>query len=257
MKKIVFALAALASIVMGGNSYAAEEGKWTFGLDFAGGVSWLGVGDNRKVEGDGARLKFSPGLLVYRNFGTENRYSVFSGLNINSYGGWLKGKVDNADIVYKGTTYPGASFSERVRYNFREIEVTVGMRLRTGSYGPWRFSFHLNLGLGLTVLGDAYADDIKINNAVVVEGYEGENFDYSPALLRMTYGVALGTEYDLDFVTLTAKLRYKGSVTNMYFYDHGMFNPGRALNLRVENNYYDKNITFRPSTLEFVIGALF
>lgn len=247
----------IAFLITDLKSYAGEEGRWTFGLDLAGGVAWLSPGNNSDIESDGARLKFNPGLLVYRNFGRENRYSLFTGLNINSYGGWLKGNVSNTDLTYNGVTYSNVSISERVRYNFRELEIPVGMRLRTGYYGPWRFGFHLNLGLGVTVLGDAYADDVKVANVVVVKGYEGNNYDYSPALLRMTFGVALGTDYDLDFVTLTAKLRYKGSVTNMYFYDHGMFNPGRALNLRVDNNYYDKNITYRPSILEFVIGALF
>ncbi len=257
MKKILVPLILIGCLMTGLKSFASEEGRWTFALDFAGGVAWLSPGSNSEVESDGVRLKFNPGLLVYRNFGSENRYSLFTGLNINSYGGWLKGNVSNCDLTYNGVTYSNVSVSERVRYNFRELEIPVGMRLRTGNNGPWRFGFHLNLGLGVTVLGDAYTDDLKVANVVVVNGYEGDNFDYSPALLRMTFGVAIGTEYDLDFVTLTTKLRYKGSVTNMYFYDHGMFNPGRALNLRVDNNYYSKNITYRPSILEFVVGVLF
>ena len=80
----------------------------------------------------------------------------------------------------------------------------------------------------------------------------------SPMRLRGTYGLALGAEYDLDAVVLTGKVRYKGSMSNMYFYKDGMFNPSATLNLQdKEDKTYSENVTFLPHILEIAVGVLF
>ncbi|MBQ2050976.1 MAG: hypothetical protein II495_01880 [Paludibacteraceae bacterium] len=146
---------------------------------------------------------------------------------------------------------------ERLKYNFGEFEIPVGVRLRTGSFGNWRFAAHLNLGLAVTVHGNASMKDYN-GAAYPLDDYSRKTYSYSPMRLRGTYGLALGAEYDLDAVVLTGKVRYKGSMSNMYFYKDGMFNPSATLNLQdPEDKTYSENVTFLPHILEIAVGVLF
>ena len=237
---------------------SAEEGKVTFGLEVAPAVTWLTMSDHPEIEEDGAKMKFNGGLVVYFNYGDENKYSVFTGLNYNSYGGFLEGNLASAAL--KGNANAAAQTAlglnkERLKYNFGEFEIPVGVRLRTGSFGNWRFAAHLNLGLAVTVHGNA---SMKDYGDYQLDDYSRKTYSYSPMRLRGTYGLALGAEYDLDAVVLTGKVRYKGSMSNMYFYKDGMFNPSATLNLQdKEDKTYSENVTFLPHILELAIGVLF
>ena len=259
MKKSIIYLA-MAAMALSAGKVSAEEGKVTFGLEVAPAVTWLTMSDHPEIEEDGAKMKFNGGLVVYFNYGDENKYSVFTGLNYNSYGGFLEGNLaaaaakGNANAAAQLVTGPN---KERLKYNFGEFEIPVGVRLRTGSFGNWRFAAHLNLGLAVTVHGNASMKDYN-GAAYPFDDYSRKTYSYSPMRLRGTYGLALGAEYDLDAVVLTGKVRYKGSMSNMYFYKDGMFNPSATLNLQdPEDKTYSENVTFLPHILELAIGVLF
>lgn len=257
MKKSIIYLA-MAAMALSAGKVSAEEGKVTFGLEVAPAVTWLTMSDHPEIEEDGAKMKFNGGLVVYFNYGDENKYSVFTGLNYNSYGGFLEGNLASAAL--KGNANAAAQTAlglnkERLKYNFGEFEIPVGVRLRTGSFGNWRFAAHLNLGLAVTVHGNA---SMKDYGDYQLDDYSRKTYSYSPMRLRGTYGLALGAEYDLDAVVLTGKVRYKGSMSNMYFYNDGMFNPSATLNLQdKEDKTYSENVTFLPHILELAIGVLF
>ena len=259
MKKSIIYLA-MAVMALSAGNVSAEEGKVTFGLEVAPAVTWLTMSDHPEIEEDGAKMKFNGGLVVYFNYGDENKYSVFTGLNYNSYGGFLEGNLASAAL--KGNANAAAQTAlglnkERLKYNFGEFEIPVGVRLRTGSFGNWRFAAHLNLGLAVTVHGNASMKDYN-GAAYPFDDYSRKTYSYSPMRLRGTYGLALGAEYDLDAVVLTGKVRYKGSMSNMYFYKDGMFNPSATLNLQdKEDKTYSENVTFLPHILELAIGVLF
>jgi len=263
MKKSIIYLA-MAAMALSASKVSAEEGKVTFGLEVAPAVTWLTMSDHPEIEEDGAKMKFNGGLVVYFNYGDENKYSVFTGLNYNSYGGFLEGNLvsaaahGNANAVkITNNTDPivGCLNKERLKYNFGEFEIPVGVRLRTGSFGNWRFACHLNLGLAVTVHGNA---SMKDYSTYKLDDYSRKTYSYSPMRLRGTYGLALGVEYDLDAVVLTGKVRYKGSMSNMYFYNDGMFNPSATLNLQdKEDKTYSENVTFLPHILEIAVGVLF
>ncbi|MBO6005446.1 MAG: hypothetical protein J6P49_01100 [Paludibacteraceae bacterium] len=258
MKKSIFCLAAAAMLLTAGMA-SAEEGKVTFGLEISPAVTWLGMTDHAEVETDGAKMKFNGGLVVYFNYGDENRYSLFTGLNYNSYGGFLEGNLasaaKNGSANAAASLAIGAPSKERVKYNFGEFEIPIGVRLRTGSFNNWRFAAHLNLGLAVTVHGNATMKDY---GTYALDNYKRKTYSYDPMRIRGTYGLAVGAEYDLDAVTLTGKIRYKGSMSNMYFYRDGMFNPAASLNVAdSEDKVYTQNVTFLPHILELAIGVLF
>lgn len=261
--KISVILASVTCLFYSFTASAIDEGKVTFGLEVAPAVTWLGMNDHPEVECDGAKMKFNGGIVVYFNYGDENKYSVFTGLNYNSYGGFLKGDLVKAakdgrtvSSVYASPAGINSRY-ERVKYNFGEFEIPVGVRFRTGDINNWRFAAFLNLGLGITVHGNASMKDY--NSAIYqLDNYTRKNFNYSPMRFRGTYGIALGAEYDLEAVVLTGKVRYKGSMTNMYFYKDDMFNPSASLNLNANyDRHYSENVCFMPHTLELAVGVLF
>lgn len=113
MKKTFIGIVA-AIMLSSGVANAADEERFTFGLEVAPSVSWLTNGGHKNVESDGAKFKFAGGLVAYYNFGVDNKYAVFSGINYNGYGGQMKGDIlsNNGKI---GTT--------QVEYDFQELEI--------------------------------------------------------------------------------------------------------------------------------------
>lgn len=128
MKKTFIGIVA-AIMLSSGVANAADEERFTFGLEVAPSVSWLTNGGHKNVESDGAKFKFAGGLVAYYNFGVDNKYAVFSGINYNGYGGQMKGDIlsNNGKI---GTT--------QVEYDFQELEIPPGFAIpnRVSRSGP-------------------------------------------------------------------------------------------------------------------------
>ena len=261
MKKILLSLAAL--VVMAPSTVSAiEDSPISFGIDIAPAITWLGMGSHPEVESDGSKMKFNAGVDVYYSFGSDYKYSIYTGLNYNNYGGWLKGDIA-ATAAEHGKE--ATATSERAKYNFSELELPIGVRFRTGNFGKFRFAAHINLGIAAVLYGHATMgghDYMYGDRHIVHNSYDKESYEYSPMRVRGTFGIAIGAEYNLlDAVVLTAKLRYKGSITNMYFYnsdDTNMSNPSATLDLKnSDDNFYSDPVTFRPHIFELVLGVLF
>jgi hypothetical protein len=256
MKKTFIGIVA-AIMLSSGVANAADEERFTFGLEVAPSVSWLTNGGHKNVESDGAKFKFAGGLVAYYNFGADNKYAVFSGINYNGYGGQMKGDILDSKNGKIGTT--------QVEYDFQELEIPLGLRFRTGSVGPVRFTAHANLGLGIVTTGHAEGHSIAENStdgSLVGTFYDGKPSNYGPARLRGTFGLALGAEYDVDAAIITAKIRWRGGLTNTYFHKNGL-TPVRTLDLSDElydqchGNYYSNRLHMRAHSIDFVVGVLF
>ncbi len=208
-----------------------SEEKYSFAFDIAPSVTWF-TNTNSTIDiNDGARAKFSGGFTFYANYASENKVSVFTGINYNSYGGWLKSEL----------------LPLRARYAFQEIEIPVGVRLRSNPLDGWRIAFHAGLGLGITTIG----------KATLPGQYKNKNFDYKPSPLRATYQFAIGAEYNLQIVAITAKIRYQGGISNSYFYrGNQIFKPINVLDLQQTHDALHETITFRPSMIELVLGVI-
>lgn len=255
MKKTFISILATLTMFAGAVN-AAEEERFSFGVEIAPSVSWLTNGGHKNVESDGAKFKFAGGLVAYYNFGMDNKYAVFSGINYNGYGGQMKGDILNSSNAVIGTT--------QVDYDFQELEIPVGLRFRTGSVGAVRFTAHANLGLGIVTTGHAKGHSIAMKEDGTLNGtsYDGKPSNYGPARLRGTFGLAFGAEYDIDAAIITAKIRWRGGLTNSYFQKNGI-TPVRTLDLSDElydqchGNYYTNRLHMRAHSIDFVIGVLF
>lgn len=230
----------IAAGILSFNSLFAEEGKVSFGLDVCPSVNWLNT-KTTNIKSDGSSLKLNGALNI--NFNLGKSYAIVTGLRYNTFGGILTGK--NL-----------ANTSETVKYEFNELEIPFGFKLRTGSIGDIRFAAHLGVGLGIDFKGKATIDD----NAISTLRYENQAYDYKIQPFRTLYNLGIGAEYDLDATIITAKINYKGWFTGTYMYNNSINNPSKFLDLNTSNptrtEYADK-IIFQPSALELCIGVLF
>lgn len=217
----------------------ADTEKINIGLEISPSFTWLNI-DNGSVDPDGGKMKFNGSLNVY--FNLTNNYALKTGLGFNTYGGNLEGE-SNATIAIK----------ENFTYNFQEIEVPFALKLRTNSFDEFRFTATIGVGMGIMVNGHATKNSGEAR-------YKKENYDYSLFPIRALYNLGIGTEYNLKGTILMARLNYKGSFSNLYFYDNGWGRPSNNLDLHIsskQGKMYDEKIIFRPSAFELVVGVLF
>jgi hypothetical protein len=215
----------------GGESFQ----KVTLGIELSPAFTWLNI-HNDQIESDGGKLKLNVGLNAFINM--TDKYAIATGLHINSYGGQLKGMHDE------------------VAYKFNEIELPIGLKLRTGPFDDWRFTANMGLGMGILFNGSA-TKDIAGDAGYT---YNNNNYDYKLFPLRALYNLGVGLEYDLHGAILTGRINYKGWLTSLYFYDHGIGNATKNLDLKIpssEKSTYESDIYFKPSSLEFVLGVIF
>lgn len=235
---------ALATFILATNfvfSQESETKKLNFGLDVIPAITWLNI-NNPQVQSDGSKIKLNGGLNIYFNLGDS--YAIVTGLRYNTYGGKLQGTKDN--IV------------ENISYKFREIEIPVGLKLRTKAIGSMRYVAHLNVGAGFEIKPGASRTDATDTNL----NYENNVGNYKLLLTRALYNLGLGVEYDLQGIVLTGRINYKGWFTPLYFYVDDITTATKQLNLAppagtASANIYDTPIKFKPSAFELAIGVLF
>lgn len=231
LSTLIITLLTLFSFVYGQEKSNASLQKITLGIELAPAFTWLNI-KNDQIESDGGKLKLNVGLNAFINL--TDRYSIATGFRVNSYGGKLKGAYD------------------QVSYKFNEIELPVGLKLRTGPFDDWRFTANMGLGMGILFNGSATKD-------TGTDTYTNENYDYKLFPLRALYNLGIGLEYDLHGAILTGRINYKGWLTSLYFYDHGIGNATKNLDLSIPSSepMYNSDIHFKPSSLEFVMGVIF
>lgn len=230
----------IAASLLSLNSLFAEEGKVSFGLEVCPSVNWLNT-NTQDIEANGSSMKLNGGLNI--NFNLGKSYAIVSGLRYNTFGGYLTGK--NSSMV-----------TENVKYEFNELEIPIGVKLRTGSIGKIRFAAHLSAGLGIDFKAKATIDD----NTNPLNNYENESFDYKIQPIRTLYNLGIGAEYDLDATIVTAKVNYKGWFTGTYLYNNNFTDASKNLDINALNagrTTYTEGIIFQPSALEICIGVLF
>ena len=147
---------------------------------------------------------------MFANNFTEN-YSLITGFNINTFGGGLK------DITVNPNTTK--------RYTFSEVEIPVGLRLKTLPYD--NITYVAELGLGASYIFKALDSD-DINVATMAYPF------------RLSYKLGAGIEYNLQGTTLLGQLNFNGGLTNIF----------RA-------SSFSTPMDFKPTILEISVGVLF
>jgi hypothetical protein len=185
---------------------ATSSNKITLGVKLAPTVAWFD-GSSTTYSADGADVKLNAGFVFLYNF-TETT-ALETGIDINTFGGGLKNIISNVTE----------------RYNFSEVEIPIGIRLRTLPID--NISYVAQGGLGISYV-------MKAVNSTTSMDISNQTYP-----LRLSYHLGAGIEYNLKSVLLTGGINFNSGLTNI-------FNP---------NFYPDQE--FKPSSMELCVGLLF
>lgn len=171
-------------------------------------VSWLSS-DRKKVEGDGSIAGVSFGLNVDRYF--ADRYAVYTGVFIESTGGYLK-YITGGEIKSKDTPKYTITPNESMKYRLQYLSIPIGIKLKTNPIGY--NTFYANLGFKTAVLlkskgisGSGHNPSIAAMDNEVLEGAMNP--------FNLGYQIGVGTEYSLGAnMALIFGVTYNNGLTN-------------------------------------------
>jgi len=208
------------------------ESKFRFGLKMAPSFAWMRSDDKKKLESDGAALKFAYGLTS--EFRLTSVASFCTGVEINYSGGRLN-FVNPADSIYYDPsefTTPKDGFSDRFfitqrSYKITYVDIPLLLKMKTPEVGG--FTYFGIFGLNLSVRAKVKANDegtlvsykdsasVSIQNKVT-NGYEIPDLIVTKdmSFFRAGLNVGAGAEYRIAGTTsLFVALNFHNGFTNV------------------------------------------
>jgi hypothetical protein len=203
------------------------QNKLYFGLKASPSVSWLQV-KSTDLEGDGAKIGFSYGLITDINF-SEN-YAFGTGIDINHQGGKIK--------------YPGVLGTEKAtiteEYALQYLEIPLTLKMRTKEIGY--FTYYGRFGVGADVLLSAKYDAKLASNSEKIE-YKDQNIYDDLRFFRASMIIGLGAEYNISGST---KLVIGAT------YNNGFVNPLKGHVLTLDDDGFVVKGDKRKATTDFI-----
>lgn len=201
--------------------------KMSFGLKISPAVSWINV-VNADMQADGAALKFGVGGVL--GYELLPNFSLISGLNYNSYGGYVYDNKSLNDTVFRNNYM--ASYSE--------VEIPIAVKLRTKP--SHKMAYFVQGGFSAGFVNNAMEKRIPLAKGAKPE-YTDMSLKTNPTRLNCLLGA--GVEYSLGKKTnLFGLVMYKNSLTNL-------------ANNVAYGNRYASSLQMYPGSMEFSVGIMF
>lgn len=201
--------------------------KMSFGLKISPAVSWINV-VNTDMQADGAALKFGVGGVL--GYELLPNFSLISGVNYNSYGGYVYDNKSLNDTVFRN--------NYTVVYN--EVEVPLVVKIRTKPNNKTAYFLQGGFSAGFVI--NAAEKRIPLAKNTKPE-YTDMTLKTNPTRLNCLFGA--GVEYSLSKKTnLFGLVQYKNSLTNL------------ANNVAYGNRYASL-LQIYPGSMEFSVGVMF
>lgn len=206
---------------------SSSDSKFRFGLKMAPSIAWMRPDDKKKLESDGAALKFAYGLVT--EFKLTSVASFCTGLEVNYTGGRLN-FVNVADSVYYDPsefTLPPTGTTDRFMISERTYKITyvdlpLLLKMKTPEVGG--FTYFGMFGINLSIRGKVKADDkgtlvsIKDTLVKVTNDYEIPDLIVTKDMnfFRAGLNVGAGAEYRIAGTTsMFASLNFQNGFTNV------------------------------------------
>jgi hypothetical protein len=228
MKKVFFITICFSMLLGKINAQEkTEDAKFRFGLKIAPSIAWMRPDDKKKLESDGAALKFAYGLVT--EFKLTSVASLSTGIEVNYTGGRLN-FVNAADSVYYDPseyTLPAAGTTDRYYISQRSYKITyvdlpILLKMRTPEVGG--FTYFGMFGINLSIRGKVKANDIgtlvsyKDTTVKVITDYEIPDLIVTKDMnfFRAGLNVGAGAEYRIAGTTsMFASLNFQNGFTNV------------------------------------------
>lgn len=208
------------------------ESKFRFGLKMAPSIAWMRSDDKKKLDSDGAALKFAYGLVT--EFRLNSVASFCTGIEVNYTGGRLN-FVNPADSVYYDPseyTVPVSGTTDRFflsqrSYKITYVDIPLLLKMKTPEVGG--FTYFGMFGLNLSIRGKVKANDEGtlisykdsasfLTKTKVTNGYEIPDLIVTKdmSFFRAGLNVGAGAEYRIAGSTsLFASLNFQNGFTNV------------------------------------------
>lgn len=171
-------------------------------------VSWLSS-DRKKVEGDGSIAGISFGLNVDRYF--AERYAIYSGVFVESTGGYLKYNTTGYTIDSKDRDGYQISQGESMKYRLQYLAVPIGIKLKTNPIGYNTFYATLGFKTAVLLKSKGFSGSGHVGGSAM----DGEVLDGAMNPFNLGYQLGIGTEYSLGAnMSLVFGITYNNGLTN-------------------------------------------
>jgi Opacity protein and related surface antigens len=179
-----------------------------FGITLDPQVSWLSS-DRKKVEGDGYIPGIAFGLNIDRYF--AERYAVYTGVFIESTGGYLKYNTTGFTLDTKDRDGYVINQGESMKYRLQYLTAPIGIKLKTNPIGY--NTFYANLGFKTSIL--LKSKGFSGSGHTGADAMDGEVLDGEMNYINLGYQIGAGTEYSLGGnVALIFGVTYNNGLTN-------------------------------------------
>jgi hypothetical protein len=267
LAKICFLLVVAVSLKP--HSAVAQEGgsNFRFGLKIAPQVAWLSPDDSKRLQSDGAKLKFNAGLIT--EFKINNSASFVTGIEMNSLGGSLNFTPSDS-VYYNPVPYDSEIPANNIvakhyvrnrTYRANYVDIPLTLRLRTPEIGV--LTYFAQVGMNMGIRTKVKANDVgslfvitraqdTVLNVISNPNYTLEDIDISKDmnLFRLGLNLGAGFEYNLVGTTnLLVGINYHNSFTNaLKERSNELFADRRTIDFRqiAKNNF-----------VQLTIGVLF
>jgi hypothetical protein len=201
--------------------------KISFGLKISPAISWINV-VNTDMQADGAALKLGVGGVF--DYELLPNFSLVSGVNYNSYGGY----------VYDNKSLNDTIFRNNYRVGYNEIEVPLAVKLKTKTKDEIAYFIQGGFSAGF-IINAAEKRFPLAKNAKPV--YTDMSLQTNPTRLNCLLGA--GVEYSLGKKTnLFGLVSYRNTLTN-------------TANNAAYGNRYASLLQMYPGSMEFSVGIMF
>jgi len=201
-----------------------------YGVSIDPQVSWLSS-DRKVVKGDGSIPGIAFGLNIDKYF--ADRYAVYTGVFIESTGGYLKYNLDGYKIDSKDQENYQISNGESMKYRLQYLTAPIGIKLKTNPIGY--NTFYANLGFKTSILlkSKGFSGSGHTGGAAM----DGEVLDGAINVLNLGYQIGVGTEYSLG-----------GNVAMIF---------GITYNNGLTNTVNDSSLHINLNNISFKVGVMF
>lgn len=204
---------------------------FSFGVRLTPSIGWLHV-NHHDMQAGGASLKFSVGGIA--EYSVNNLISVVSGVNYNNYGGY----------VFDNNSLNDITTADNFRLNYSQIEVPLGVKIKTPAMGRISYFLHGGLTSGFVLSATEKIKSINSNQINTPTDIYSLTNPSSAGFV-----VSVGSE-----LRILRKFRLIGEIA----YKRALTNTANAKAYVNDGKYSNQSeLQIFPGSMEFSLGFLF
>lgn len=189
-------------------------------------VNWMST-DNLVAEREKSILGYDFGLNGDLYFSDDERYCLYTGLQISNIGGEISYRSASPTFSFSGASLPSLS---KITYHLRYVEVPLAIKLKTNQFNRTSYWCHFGLSGMLNIASKGDSNDGSLKKA---------NINDEINLFNLAMNLGAGFDFDLGG---------NNAVSTGLVFQNGL------IDVTTNNAFNDKTIL---NSLKLKIGLIF